>query len=80
MSVIYKYLKKHLINLRVTTKEVKIEELGKAVIKDQKTLFEKVKRNKIINEFFLLQKCNCIELYFVTNEISKDIINSLVKI
>jgi glutamyl-tRNA reductase len=80
MSVIYKYLKKHLINLRLTTKEVKIEELVKAFIKDQEKLFKEVKRNKIINEFLLLQKCNCVELYFVTNDISKNIINSLIKV
>jgi glutamyl-tRNA reductase len=80
MSTIYKYLKKHLINLTLTTKEVKIEDLGKAFIKDQEKLFKEVKRNKIINEFLLLQKCNCVELYFVTNDISKNIINSLIKV
>jgi glutamyl-tRNA reductase len=80
MSTIYKYFKKHLINLTLTTKEVKIEDLGKAFIKDQEKLFKEVKRNKIINEFLLLQKCNCVELYFVINDISKNIINSLIKV
>lgn len=75
----YRYIQKHLINLRLTTNEVGIEDLGKATIIDQKKIFKDVKLNKIISEFFLLQKCNCVELYFVVNNNSQKTIDSLIE-
>lgn len=75
----YRYIQKHLINLRLTTNEVGIEDLGKATIIEQKKIFKDAKSNKIISEFFLLQKCNCVELYFVVNNNSQRTIDSLIK-
>src|SRR3990167_9845982 len=74
-----RYIQKHLINLRLTTNEVNIHNLGKATILDQKKIFKDAKSNKIISEFFLLQKCNCVELYFVVNNNSPRIIDWLMK-
>lgn len=74
-----RYIQKHLINLRLTTNEVSIDDLGKATIIDQRKIFKDAKSNGIIDEFLLLQKCNCVELYFIVSNKSSKNIDSLMK-
>lgn len=57
------YTQENLIGLRLTLKEVSADLLGKSVVKNIEDLY--INAKKISKEFLYLQKCNCVELYFV---------------
>ncbi len=68
------YKQPNIVNLSLSLKEVSANLLGKSVVQNIDDLY--IDAKTISKEFLYLQKCNCVELYFVLDSIpnKKDIL------
>lgn len=74
-----KFISQNIFNLRLTLDEVPASVLGQSTILDQRKALKKGRKDRHVNEMFIIQKCNCVELYFAVNNDQKKTINHLIQ-